>query len=422
MKKIAVMLLVLLLATSVVALAQEPPVVRVTAQSWQVSRIFIEEAAAAFMKNHPGVTVSIEMYAEPSVISNYAINWMRGDTPVDIAVVSGAQFASQFIGRDLIHDFTQLGFFDDPDFDRDVFVEVALQNGMIRGDQFVIPLINEVFAVNVNVEMFREAGLGDENGNPLIPKDWHEFYEFAKKMHKVDANGKVIQQGACIQWGVNMYATVFSSLQGARGSIIAEDGFTVSFDNPEFREILEVWRKGVEEGVFTKETFADYQSGVNSYNAGNLAMLLQSGSHWLEAIQFLGRENVSVIPIPGGLENGSFGFGAGVIIPKSSPAPQLAIQFIKEGLLGDFSQSNTLNQFGKGSALKVHYDTADHPEWAKQKEIAARSVSAPPYRDFGKLMTDIQPIIQRYLNGSSTLDRAIQELEKMVADLDKTIG
>ena len=163
------LLIVLLVVTSLVGTAAEPQIVRVAAQSWQINKIFIDRAAENFMKDHPGVKVDVQMYAEPTVISNYAINWMRGETPIDIAVVSGAQFASQFVGRNLIYDFNELGFFNDPNFSRDRFVKVALDDGMINGKQYVIPLINEVYGVNINMKMFREAGLVDSNGKPLAP-------------------------------------------------------------------------------------------------------------------------------------------------------------------------------------------------------------------------------------------------------------
>ena len=415
-------LIVVLLLTNVVGVcfgadSSESKVLRITAQSWQINKIFIGEAAERFMKDHPEVKVEIQTYAEHTVISNYAINWMRGETPVDIAVVGGVQFASQFVARDLIYDFNELNFFDE-DFSRERFVQVALKDGILNGKQYVIPLISEIYAININLEMFRKAGLVDNEGKPLVPADWNEFYEFAKKLHIVK-DGNIVQQGAAIQWGDYVYGVVVAVLQASRGNIFAEDGKSLSFDNPEFREILKIWKKGADAGIFSKETFADSNSGRNSYKAGKIAMLLESASRWIEAGPILGTENVSVIPIPGSLENGSYGFGSGLIIPKCSPVPELAVQFIKEQLLSEYVQTSTLNEWGKGAVIKSYYNSAVSPEWLVVMDIANKSVPVPPYRDVGKFTKNTKPIIQRYLAGESTLEQVINELETMMASLEK---
>lgn len=59
------------------------------------------------MKDHPDVTVEVQTYADPTVVSNYSINWQKGDTPCDLVVIDGASFAEQFVTKDLIYDFDQ---------------------------------------------------------------------------------------------------------------------------------------------------------------------------------------------------------------------------------------------------------------------------------------------------------------------------
>ena len=68
---------------------------RIAGESWQVTKLFLNEAAEQFMKAHPEVTVEVQTYAEPTVISNYSINWQKGDTPCDLVVIDGASFAEQ---------------------------------------------------------------------------------------------------------------------------------------------------------------------------------------------------------------------------------------------------------------------------------------------------------------------------------------
>lgn len=418
MKKLWIVMIVLVLVCTAVTYGAEPKVVRITGQSWQITKLFLEDAAKQFSAAHPGVKVELKTYADPSTITNYAINWSRGNTPVDIVIIESPQFACQFITKNLLYSFDKdLKFFDNKT-KRNDFVKFCLDDGVINNNQYVIPVISEVYAINVNKKMFKEAGLVDKNGNPLEPKSWEDIYNFAKQLHKVE-NGKVVQQGATIQWGMNMYATVMAVLRASRGDIYGADKVSMSFNNPEFRNILTVWKKGVDEGVFSKETFADYNAGRNSFSAGRVAMLIESGSRWFEAADNLGKNNVSVLPLPGSMNNGSYAFGSGVIIPRASKSPQLAVQFIKEQLLSSKLQTRTLNQYGKMPVIMSHYKEAMAPEWDSLKDIMDKSGATPKYRDFSKYMTEVAPIIQTYLDGKISLDETVNRLENLMKSLDK---
>lgn len=162
---------------------------RIAGESWQVTKLFLNEAAEAFMKDHPDVTVEVQTYADPTVVSNYSINWQKGDTPCDLVVIDGASFAEQFVTKDLIYDFDQdLKFFDT--YSKDKFIPAALEMAKLHDKQYVIPVIQEVTAININKAMFKDAGLVDENGDALVPKTWDDVYEFAKKLTKTE-NGVV---------------------------------------------------------------------------------------------------------------------------------------------------------------------------------------------------------------------------------------
>ena len=218
---------------------------RIAGESWQVTKLFLNEAAEAFMKDHPDVTVEVQTYADPTVVSNYSINWQKGDTPCDLVVIDGASFAEQFVTKDLIYDFDQdLKFFDT--YSKDKFIPAALEMAKLHDKQYVIPVIQEVTAININKAMFKDAGLVDENGDALVPKTWDDVYEFAKKLTKTE-NGVVTQQGCTIQWSKDIHGTVLGILQASCGGLYQEDGITVNFQSQEFKDILAIWQKGVKE-------------------------------------------------------------------------------------------------------------------------------------------------------------------------------
>ena len=227
----------------------EKRVLRVAGESWQVTKIFLEDAAAAFMEAHPDVTVEVITYADTSVLSTYSLDWANGTTDVDLVFLDGTMYAQQFAAKGLISDWeTDLKFFDN--YSADNFVENVVDFGRINDSLVLMPIIYEVNGINVNIPMFKEAGLVDADGNPLQPETWEEFYEFAKKLTIVDESGAVIQQGASINFGGNMMSSVASTLAAANGRIVGDDGITMDFDNENFREILAIWKQGVADGYF----------------------------------------------------------------------------------------------------------------------------------------------------------------------------
>ena len=390
---------------------------RIAGESWQVTKLFLNEAAEQFMKAHPEVTVEVQTYAEPTVISNYSINWQKGDTPCDLVVIDGASFAEQFVTKDLIYDFDEdLKFFDG--YSKDKFIPASLEMAKLHNKQYVLPIIQEVTAININKAMFKEAGLVDSNGEALKPESWEDVYEFAKKLTKTE-NGVVTQQGCTIQWSKDIHGTVLGILQASCGGLYQDDGITVDFQSQEFKDILAIWQKGVKEGVFSTETFADYDAGKNSYKAGKTAMLLQSGSNWVEAIPTIGEENASVVPIPGGEANGSVGYVNGVIIPKCSPNTDLAVQFVQEQLLGEYVQTNTVNQYGKIPVISEYYEKTESPNWQNIKGSIEKAVTYPPYKDLGEFVIKCQEIFQASLIDGTDVETVSEELQNMVNRLDK---
>lgn len=392
-------------------------ILRIAGESWQVTKLFLNEAAEEFMKAHPDVKVEVQTYADPTVVSNYSINWQKGDTPCDLVVIDGASFAEQFVTKELIYDFeNDLKFFDG--YSKDRFIPAALEMAKLHDKQYVIPIIQEVTAININKSMFEEAGLVEENGEVKKPESWEDVYEFAKKLTKME-NGVVTQQGCTIQWSKDIHGTVLGILQASCGGLYQADGITVNFQSEEFKDILRIWQKGVNEGVFSTETFADYDAGKNSYKAGKTAMLLQSGSNWVEAIPTIGEENASVIPIPGGEENGSVGYVNGVIIPKCSPNADVAVQFIQEQLLGEYVQMNTVNQYGKIPVISEYYGKTESPNWKNIKGSIEKAVTYPPYKDLGEFVIKCQEIFQASLVDGTDAGTVSEELQNMVERLDK---
>lgn len=420
MKKfLSILLLVAMLCGMAgTTVAEEPQKITIAALSWQITKIFIEEAAKAYMEAHPGVEIEIVTVASDENIPTYAIDWARGETDVDILVCGTSSMAAQFVARDLIYDFeNELDFF--ADMPKEEFVGVGLQEGTIAGKQYGIPLIVESYALNVNNAAMKEAGLWDDANNcAVMPTDWDNFYEMAEKLHKVE-DGKVVQQGAVIQWGISMYATIIAAKQAMDGTIFDENG-VMSFESENFRHMLEVWQKGAKSGVFSKETYADNMAGRNSFKAGITAMLFETGGAFNEANVNLGPDTASLTAFPGAADRGSIGFSAIAIIPKASKSPNLAADFIKEGILGEYAQSNTVNIYGKMPSVAAYFANAELADWQFLQGVADKSASMPKYKDAAKFFSEIPAIIQAYLDEAVSLDECMANIQALIDKLDKS--
>lgn len=396
--------------------APSPKVVKVAAEAWMIDKFHMKKAADAFKAKNPDIEVVISPYADRQVLSNFALQWSQNKTDVDIVIVDGASTAAQFLAKDLIVDFNKTNFFTGPTA-KENFVGRTLEFCAVDGVQFAIPIGLEAYDINANKKFFAEAGLLDSQGNIKAPKTWQEVYEYAKKMTKKEGD-KVVRPGMTIQWGPNAYFVLIAVEQAARGSFYKADGKTNTFDTPEMREILQIWKKGVEEGVFSIDTFTNKDAGRNNFNAGQVPMLLQSAAHVAEAAPTVGKENLTLIAIPGAEKNGTYGFAAGIIIPRASKNQDLAIKFIQEALMSDV-QAGVANQWGKLPVIKSHFDKIDAAWKTQIFELVKISPPAPFYKDLPKLMVETPKQLQQYLLGKQSVDDFIANLEKLIGTIDK---
>ncbi len=391
---------------------------KIGADAWMVEKLKLDVAVKKFKANHPDIDVQISPYADKTVLSTFALQWSQGKSDVDIAMVDGTATAVQFLAKDLLIDFNETDFFQGSTA-KENFVGKSLSFGDLDGFQFAIPISLETYAINVNKKMFDEAGLLDANGNVIQPKDWNELYEYAKKMTKVEG-GKVTQQGMTIQWGPNAQSTLISVAQAMQGSFYDDEG-VLTFDTPEVREMLKIWKKGADEGVFSIDTFTNKDAGRNNYKADQVAMLLQSGSHAPEAEPTVGKGNTTVIPIPGSEVNGSYAFTAGIIVPRASKNQDLAVQFIQEALMDGETQIAAGTEWGKLPVIKEHFEKID-AEWKDNLlAIIEKSVTAPFYKEYPVLANEVPKLLQEYLTGKMELDAFIDEVEGMIHDIDKNV-
>jgi ABC-type glycerol-3-phosphate transport system substrate-binding protein len=393
--------------------AEEPKLLSIRSVDWLTKKAFIDEAADKFMSEHPGMKVTFESFSGVDV-NKYIIQWSSGESDMDLLVVENPEDTTPFIMKDMLVSFDELGLWDK--FPKDKLVEAILDVGTIRGEVFYLPIMGEIYWINTNLKLLREAGVAKEDGTVPHPQDWDELLQMAAKATVGDRAAMSIR----LDKG-SMENSFYSAVKGLRGSFFEEDGVTLVVDTPETREVLRAWRKGVDNGWITTMTMTDRNAGRVAYKAGKLALLYESGSRWPEAAPFLGSNNTGPLPYPGGLENGSLLFVAGFAVPKESEAPQTAVQFIEEIYLTDLFQSKMLNVYGKMPSLKSAYAYASSPEWDQMLTATRKSEPAPQYREHRKFTDALGDSIQAYLLGKQNIDVTLSQIQQSLNLIDKRI-
>lgn len=379
-------------------------------QAWMSDKLYLAEMAKRF-ESETGTPVTLVEYADNQALSNFALQWSQGSANQDLVVVDGASTAVQFLSQGLIVDFNETDVFSG-DLAKENFVGESLSFTELNGVQFAMPFGLEVYNISANRAFFESAGLLDDDGKIPTPKTWEDLYGLASEL-SADTGGP----GMTIQWGPNAMLTMISVKQALNGTIFKDDEATLTFDTPEMREVLGIWRRGVEEEVFSIDTFANKDAGRSNFNAGGLPMLLETASRVPEAAPTIGVENSHVVAMPGSLENGSFGFSAGVIIPTASPKQELALQFIKQAMMSDL-QVGAGEEWGKLPVLRTYFDEIV-AEWKDEMyEFVQKSVPAPMYRDLPVIQERGKQMLQEFLTGSTDLDGFLKGLEGLISSSD----
>lgn len=392
---------------------------RISELAWMPGKYQLDDAAKRFEADHPGVKVVFTKLDTVDTTSNL-LQWSQGKTSIDLALGGSRENIVPYAARGLIVPFDN-GFFNDK-VKRSDFIPSLLELGNIEGTQYMVPMMGEVMGLVVNKALLKKAGLADAKGNIKAPATWDELFEYAQKATVVE-NGKVVQTGLSIDWGANFMAYNFLvGIQGIQGTIYTADKKTLDVGGNAAKELLTFWQKLVKAGYTPTDSFSDVDAGRSNFKAGKVAMHITAASRWVEAQAILGKDNVTVLPIPGTDKFGSLAYIHGAVIPKLSPNQELAKAFIREQLLNKDFQLHSVNTFGKISPLVTHYDGSVAPEWKMVLDATQKAATSPLYKDFPKLDQYLQVELQKAITGRQTVDVTLANLTRFVAGIDKTTG
>ena len=336
-----------------------------------------------------------------------------------------------------MQEFVDKDKFDVSDYEGNVMAYYTV-NGKLYG----MPFNTSNPILYYNKDMFKAAGL-DPN---KPPRTYAEVLDFAKKLTKKDASGKVTQYG----YSMAIYGWFFEQLLASSGGFYLDNGngrdaraTKAAFNSPEGVKILAWWKEGYDAGVFGNfgRPTADTQK---AFDAQQTAMIIESTAGLrsrLNAAQGKFELGTGLLPRPDEAafkSSGTIIGGASVYIMKDRPTGEqnCAWQFVK------FVSSPNIQAYwhtasGYYPVRKASYAVQEDKDWVAKYPQFTTAVDqlhmAPNTRATQGGLTGVMPqararielAIEEVIQGKSTpqvaLDNAATDVTKAVTDYNKTV-
>ena len=310
-----------------VAFAQAPvevPFYYPVAVGGPITKI-IDGFAADFEKENPSIKLKpiyTGTYLDSITKALTAVK--SGEPPVTSILLSTDMFT--LIDEDAIVPFDELIRTPEDQAWLKSFYPAFMENSQTGGKTWGIPFQRSTIVLYYNKELFKEAGL-DPN---RPPQNWKEQVEYAQKLTKRDASGKVTQ------WGLQIPSSgfpywLFQALAIQAGTnLMNAAGTQTYYDKPEVIEGLTYWVELVKKHKVHPEGIVDWGTTPKDFFEKKVAMVWTTTGN-LTNVKNNAKFDFGVAMLPAGKQRGSpTGGGNFYIYKKATPAQrEAAFKFIK---------------------------------------------------------------------------------------------
>jgi len=312
---------------SVLAFAQAPVEVSFyypVAVGGPITKI-IDGLAADFEKENAGIKLRPIYSGSYQESITKALTAMKsGDPPVTSILLSTDMFT--LIDEDAILPFDDLIKTPEDQAWLKSFYPAFMENSQTGGKTWGIPFQRSTIVLYYNKELFKEAGL-DPNKPPAT---WKEQVEYAQKLTKRDASGKVTQ------WGIQIPSSgfpywLFQALAIEAGTnLMNSAGTQTYYDRPEVIEGLTYWVDLVNKYKVHPEGIVEWGTTPKDFFEKKIAMMWTTTGN-LTNVRTNAKFDFGVAMLPAGKQRGSpTGGGNFYLFKKSTPAQrEAAFKFIK---------------------------------------------------------------------------------------------
>ncbi len=285
----------------------------------------IDGFAADFEKENPGIKLKpiySGSYGESLTKALTAVK--SGEPPVTSILLSTDMYT--LIDEEAIVPFDTLIKTPEDQAWLKSFFPAFMENSQTGGKTWGIPFQRSTIVLYWNKEMFKEAGL-DPNRPPT---NWKETVEYAQKLTRRDATGKVTQ------WGMQIPSSgfpywLFQALAIQNGvNLMNAAGTETYYDKPEVIAALQYWVDLVKKDKVHPEGIVEWGTTPKDFFEKKVAMVWTTTGN-LTNVKNNAKFDFGVAMLPAGKQRGSpTGGGNFYIFAKSTPAQRdAAFKFIK---------------------------------------------------------------------------------------------
>jgi sn-glycerol 3-phosphate transport system substrate-binding protein len=285
----------------------------------------IDGFAADFEKENPGIRIKpIYSGSYQDSITKALTAVKSGEPPVTSILLSTDMYT--LIDEDAIFPFDDVAKSPEDQAWIKSFYPAFMENSQTGGKTWGIPFQRSTIVLYWNKEMFKEAGL-DPN---RAPANWKEQLDYAQKLTKRDASGKVTQ------WGIQIPSSgfpywLFQALAIQNGvNLMNAAGTETYYDKPEVIEALAYWVDLARKHKVHPEGIVEWGTTPKDFFEKKMAMMWTTTGN-LTNVRNNAKFDFGVAMLPAGKQRGSpTGGGNFYLFKKSTPAQrEAALKFIK---------------------------------------------------------------------------------------------
>jgi sn-glycerol 3-phosphate transport system substrate-binding protein len=374
----------------------------------------IDTFASDFEKENPGIKVKpIYSGSYQESITKALTAAKSNDAPTMSVLLSTDMFT--LIDEDVIVPFDPLiKTADDREWLKG-FYPAFMENSQTGGKTWGIPFQRSTIVLYYNKEMFKDAGL-DANKPPAT---WKEMAEYAQKLTKRDASGKVTQ------WGVQIPASgfpywLFQGLTTENGvQLMNSAGTETYYDKAEVVEALQYWMDLTNKYKVHPEGIVEWGTTPKDFFERKVAMMWTTTGN-LTNVKNNAKFDFGVAMLPANKRRGSpTGGGNFYIFKQAKPEQQAAAMKFIKWITSPARAAQWGIDTGYVAVRPDAWDTpamkkyvADFPPAAVARDQLQFAVAELSTHDNQRVTKALNDGLQAALTGSKSADQAMKDAQR----------
>ena len=172
-----------------------------------------------------------------------------------------------YTSRDLLQPIEQ--YFDEYGIDPEDWTDPARGAVQNDGEYYGVAFDLHALLAHVNVDIFRDAGLVDDDGNPILPASREEFFQQAAAVQEATGAQYFATDASQFPFGVRL---MFSLVWQQGSDLVSADGSSATVDTPEAGEAVDFMLEMFDAG-YADPNF-NYTAAQEAFLSGEAAILL----------------------------------------------------------------------------------------------------------------------------------------------------